>query len=180
MASDGANPVESKSRILALVGSAIFLFVAPGTVAGLVPWWIGKGRVHTPFVGFTALRVAGAVLMAVAFVFLLEAFLRFALQGIGTPAPIYPTKRLVVTGSYRFVRNPMYVAVVSLILGQSLIFGDVRIFEYGLCCWLAMHLFVLIYEEPTLRRTFPVDYAAFTANVPRWIPRFTPWQGSEA
>ena len=87
MASNGTNPVESKSRFFALVGSAIFLFVAPGTVAGLVPWWIGKGRVHAPFFGFTALRVAGGVLVAIAFVFLLEAFLRFALQGIGTPAP---------------------------------------------------------------------------------------------
>ena len=180
MASNGTNPVESKSRFFALVGSAIFLFVAPGTVAGLVPWWIGKGRVHAPFFGFTALRVAGGVLVAIAFVFLLEAFLRFALQGIGTPAPIYPTKRLVVTGSYRFVRNPMYVSVVSLILGQSLIFGDIGLLVYGLCVWLVMHLFVLIYEEPTLRRTFPVDYAAFTANVPRWIPRVTPWHGSGA
>jgi protein-S-isoprenylcysteine O-methyltransferase Ste14 len=180
MASDRTNPVESKSRFLALIGSTIFLFVAPGTVAGLVPWWIGKWRVHAPFLGFTALRVAGGVLMAVAFVFLLEAFLRFALQGIGTPAPIYPTKRLVVAGSYRFVRNPMYVAVVSLILGQSLIFGDIRIFVYGLCAWLVTHIFVLTYEEPTLRRTFPVDYAAFTANVPRWIPRVTPWHGSGA
>ena len=180
MASDRTNPVESKSRFFALVGSAIFLFVAPGTVAGLVPWWIGKGRVHAPFFGFTALRVAGGVLVAIAFVFLLEAFLRFALQGIGTPAPIYPTKRLVVTGSYRFVRNPMYVSVVSLILGQSLIFGDIGLLVYGLCVWLVMHLFVLIYEEPTLRRTFPVDYAAFTANVPRWIPRLTPWHGGGA
>jgi protein-S-isoprenylcysteine O-methyltransferase Ste14 len=180
MASDRTNPVESKSRFFALIGSAIFLFVAPGTLAGLVPWWLGNWRVHSPFLGFTALRVTGGVLMAVAFAFLVEAFLRFALQGIGTPAPIYPTKRLVVSGSYRFVRNPMYVSVVSLILGQSLFFGDIRLFVYGLFCWLAMHLFVLIYEEPTLRRTFPADYAAFTANVPRWIPRLTPWHGSGA
>jgi len=180
MESDRTNPAENGSRLFALIGSAIFLFVAPGTVAGLVPWWIGRGRVHTPFPGFTALRVTGAALMAVAFVFLLETFLRFAMQGIGTPAPVFPTKRLVVTGSYRFVRNPMYVAVVSLTLGQSLLFGNIRLFEYGLGCWLAMHLFVLMYEEPTLGRNFPVDYAAFTENVPRWIPRLTPWHGSGA
>jgi len=176
----GTNSDDNKSRMFAMLGSAIFLFVAPGTVAGLVPWWIGNWRVHAPFPGFTALRIAGGVLIAVAFLFLLEAFLRFALQGIGTPAPIYPTKRLVVTGSYRLVRNPMYVTVVSLILGQSLVFGDIRLLAYGLCVWLAMHLFVLIYEEPTLRRTFPDDYAAFTANVPRWIPRLTPWRGDGA
>jgi protein-S-isoprenylcysteine O-methyltransferase Ste14 len=166
-----------ESRAAAILGTVVFFFVAPGTVAGFVPWWIGKWSVHSPFPGFTAIRVIGFALIAVAFVILLEAFLRFALKGIGTPAPVFPTKHLVVTGSYRFVRNPMYVAVVSLILGQAFIFGDIRVFEYGLFVWLAMYLFVLSYEEPTLRRTFPADYALFTANVPRWIPRLTPWDG---
>ena len=175
MASNGTNPVESKSRFFALVGSAIFLFVAPGTVAGLVPWWIGKGRVHAPFFGFTALRVAGGVLVAIAFVFLLEAFLRFALQGIGTPAPIFPTRHLVVKGFYRFVRNPMYGAVISLILGQALLLGDLRLVEYAALPWLPAHLFVLLNEEPTLRRSFGAQYETYCAHVPRWIPRFTPW-----
>jgi protein-S-isoprenylcysteine O-methyltransferase Ste14 len=71
----------------------------------------------------------------------------------------------------------MYVAAVSLILGQALFFGDIRIFVYGLCGWLVTHLFVVTYEEPTLRRTFPADYAVFAANGPRWIPRLTPWDG---
>jgi protein-S-isoprenylcysteine O-methyltransferase Ste14 len=166
---------DQKKRSLALLGSAIFFFLAPGTVAGLIPWWIGRWRVHAPFVGFTALRITGCLMIAAGLIILLESFLRFALKGLGTPAPVFPTKHLVVTGTYRFVRNPMYVAVVSLVLGQAFFFGDIRIFIYGLCAWLVTHLFVLTYEEPTLRRTFPIEYPAFTANVPRWIPRLTPW-----
>lgn len=130
---------------------------------------------HAPLPGFTVLRVIGGLMMAAGTVILLEAFSRFALRGIGTPAPIYPTRRLVVSGSYRYVRNPMYVAVVAIILGQGLLFGDIRILVYGLCAWCVAHLFVLAYEEPTLRRSFPERYAAFTAHVPRWIPRATPW-----
>jgi protein-S-isoprenylcysteine O-methyltransferase Ste14 len=171
------KPVTDRTRVFAALGSTIFFCVAPGTVAGYVPWLIDRWRIHTSFFGFTTLRVMGVLLMAVGAVILIEAFVRFALQGMGTPAPIFPTKHLVVKGSYRYVRNPMYVAVVSLIFGQGLFFGDIRVLVYGLCAWLVAHLFVLIYEEPTLRRSFPHDYEGFTAHVPRWIPRLTPWHG---
>ena len=107
---------------------------------------------------------------------LLDSFARFALRGLGTPAPVLPPSRLVVTGLYRHVRNPMYVAVVSLIVGQGLVLGDPRVIGYGACVWLAFHLFVLGYEEPTLRRTFGAEYERFCANVPRWIPRLRPWR----
>jgi len=167
-----------QTRIFALSGTAVFLFLAPGTLAGLGPWWIGGWHVHAPFIGFTALRAFGGLLMAAGFAILIESFLGFALKGLGTPAPIYPPKRLVVTGFYRYVRNPMYIAVLSLILGQGLIFGDMWVFVYGLISWCAFHLFVLVYEEPTLRRSFPSNYALFCANVPRWIPRLTPWYES--
>ena len=176
-AEENRNSSQSNARGFALLGSAIFLVAAPGTVAGLVPWWMGGWRVHSPFFGFAFLRFVGGLLIAAGLVILIEAFLRFALQGIGTPAPIYPTRHLVVTGTYRYVRNPMYVAVVSLILGQALLLGDIHVMEYGLCAWLATHIFVVLYEEPTLRRSFPNDYAAFTAHVPRWIPRLAPWDG---
>jgi len=175
MAGEGTNFEDVRTRASALSGTAIFLFVAPGTVAGYIPWLIGRWHLHPSFLGFAAIRVIGGLLIAAGIVILLETFLRFALQGIGTPAPIFPTRHLVVAGSYRYVRNPMYVAVVSLILGQGLIFGDMRILVYGLCVWSLTHLFVVIYEEPTSRRSFPEDYPVFTANVPRWIPRLTPW-----
>lgn len=102
-------------------------------------------------------------------------FVRFALEGFGTPAPIAPTRKLVVTGLYRYVRNPMYIAVVAVIFGQALLLGDARVIWYGALFWLACHVFVLVYEEPTLKRTFGGEYESFRANVPRWIPRSTPW-----
>jgi protein-S-isoprenylcysteine O-methyltransferase Ste14 len=172
---ENKNSVGLKTRVFAFSGSAMFLLIAPGTVAGYIPWRIGGWRVHASFFGFVILRIVGMVLVAGGLALLLESFLRFASQGIGTPAPVFPTRHLVVTGSYRYVRNPMYVAVVSLILGQGLIFGDIGILVYGICVWLTMHIFVLIYEEPTLRKAFAVDYAEFSAHVPRWIPRLTPW-----
>jgi protein-S-isoprenylcysteine O-methyltransferase Ste14 len=106
---------------------------------------------------------------------LVDSFARFALQGLGTPAPIAPTENLVVTGLYRYVRNPMYVAVVVVILGQAVLFGDWRLIVYAMLVWLGFHAFVVGYEEPTLARRFGTRYDDFRANVPRWIPRLTPW-----
>ena len=160
---------------MAIVGSAIFLVLAPGFVAGMVPWWISHWRVDAAFLGFPAFRFVGGVLLGLGAVGLLDSFGRFAVQGIGTPAPVFPTRHLVVTGLYRYVRNPMYVAVVSAILGQGLILGNVGLLQYGGLVWLLFHFFVLIYEEPTLRASFGSDYATFCAEVPRWIPRLTPW-----
>jgi protein-S-isoprenylcysteine O-methyltransferase Ste14 len=83
---------------------------------------------------------------------------------------------LVVTGLYRHVRNPMYVAVIGVIFGQALLFADARLLLYAALFWLACHAFVVVYEEPTLRRTFGAAHATFSANVPRWIPRLSPWR----
>jgi len=168
---------DQATRGLALLVTAIFLVVAPGTVAVWVPWRIGGWHVRAVFPGSAAFRVLGGAILAAGALVLLESFARFALEGLGTPAPVFPTGRLVVTGSYRFVRNPMYIAVVSVVLGQGLMFGNIWIVVYGLCAWLAAHLFVLVYEEPTLRKSFPAEYAEFCAHVPRWIPRLTPWIG---
>jgi protein-S-isoprenylcysteine O-methyltransferase Ste14 len=162
------------TRSGAALGSLLFLIAAPGTVAGLIPW-VFSGWRFLP--GPLALRVAGGVLLAGGAWLLIECFARFALQGRGTPAPIAPTERLVVSGPYRRVRNPMYVAVTALILGQAALFCDLRLLGYAGVIWAAFHLFVLLYEEPTLRRQFPQDYAAFAAAVPRWIPRLTAWRG---
>ena len=160
---------------MAIVGSAIFLVLAPGFVAGMVPWWISHWRVDAAFLGFPVFRFLGGVLLGLGAVGLLDSFGRFAVQGIGTPAPVFPTRHLVVTGLYRYVRNPMYVAVVSAILGQGFILGNIQLLEYGGAVWVLFHLFVLFYEEPTLRATFGSQFTTFCAEVPRWIPRFTPW-----
>jgi protein-S-isoprenylcysteine O-methyltransferase Ste14 len=165
-------------RAFAVLGSALFLLIAPGTVAGLVPWWISRWRLQAPLWGVSALRVVGALLVIASIPILLDSFARFALQGLGTPAPVFPTRRLVVGGLYRHVRNPMYIAVVSTIVGEGLFFGDLRLLEYGALVWLGVHVFVLTYEEPKLRAAFGAEYDAFCAHVPRWLPRLRPWRGS--
>lgn len=165
--------MEPMRKVPALIGSAIFLVIAPGVVAGLVPQAISNWEFDAPFLGMNLIRVAGGALIALSAAGLLECFGRFALQGLGTPAPVFPTRHLVVAGMYRHVRNPMYLAVVAAILGQGLLFGSVRVLEYGGIVWLLFHLFVLAYEEPTLRSTYGAEYDSFCTQVPRWIPRFT-------
>lgn len=165
-------------RALALLGTAVFLVLAPGFFVVLVPYWISRWRFQPPLLGFTAFRILGVLLIGVALPVLLESFARFALQGRGTPAPVFPTQHLIVKGFYRYVRNPMYVAVVSMVLGQGLLFGNLYLLIYGFFAWLVTFLFVLTYEEPTLRRTFGAEYDTYRANVPRWIPRLTPWRSS--
>ncbi len=162
-------------KVSAIIGSAIFLVIAPGFVAGLVPWWISRWRFANSFPAMAAFRFAGGLLITLGLIGLLDSFGRFAVQGVGTPAPVFPTRHLVVSGLYRYVRNPMYVAVVSAILGQGLVFGSATLLGYGAVVWLLFHLFVLAYEEPTLQGSFGVEYDAFRAAVPRWIPRFTQW-----
>jgi len=105
---------------------------------------------------------------------LLDSFARFAIQGLGTPAPVAPPQHLVVTGLYRYVRNPMYVAVLSMIFGQGLLFGNTWLLGYGVVVWLGFFAFVLLYEEPALRGEFGKEYDDFCAHVPRWIPRLRP------
>jgi protein-S-isoprenylcysteine O-methyltransferase Ste14 len=118
----------------------------------------------------------GAAVIVVAGLALVECFIRFALEGEGTPAPVAPTKKLVVKGLYRYVRNPMYVAVVGLILGQALLFESTQVAWYGAAIWFFFHVFVFFFEERRLRREFGADYVLYRANVPRWIPRLTPWR----
>mgnify|MGYP003338219751 FL=1 len=167
------------SRTWSAVGTAIFLFLAPGTVAGLVPWWISGWRFAPDrmWSGW-APAIVGAVLVVVGLAGLLDSFARFVREGTGTPAPVLPTRRLVVGGLYRHVRNPMYVAVVALIMGQGLILGQAGLLLYGVGIWLVFHAFVLAYEEPTLRRMFPDDYRDYFRHVPRWLPRLRPWPGA--
>jgi protein-S-isoprenylcysteine O-methyltransferase Ste14 len=111
-------------KAAAIVGSALFLVIAPGFVAGLIPWWISHWRFQSAFLGLAPLRVAGGIFIIIGIVGLLDSFRRFAVEGLGTPAPVFPTRHLVITGLYRYVRNPMYVAVVSAILGQALVFWE--------------------------------------------------------
>lgn len=160
------------------LGSLIFFVLAPGTVAGWVPYVISRWRFEPPFFGLQAGRVVGGILIVLGVACLVHCFISFALEGRGTPAPVAPTETLVVSGLYRYVRNPMYVAVVSIILGQALLLGNSSLLGYAAIVWLLFHVFVLVYEEPTLRRSYGESYAAYRANVRRWLPRMTPWEGT--
>ena len=151
------------------MGTGVFLLIAPGVVAGLVPWWLTGWEVGPEL--WVPLRVAGGALTAVSVGVLLHAFGRFVLEGIGTPAPVAPTERLVIGGLYRYVRNPMYLAVVGAIAGQALLLGQVELVVYAAAMQLVFLAFVHWYEEPTLRRQFGDDYDAYRRAVPAWLPR---------
>lgn len=167
-------------RTISIVGSVVFLVIAPGLVAVYVPWRISQWHVAPPLLGFSGFRAIGVAMIAAGLPVLLDSFARFAIQGLGTPAPVAPPQHLIVTGLYRYVRNPMYVGVSSLIFGQGLLFGITQILEYGVVVWAAFFLFVLLYEEPALRSKFGDEYREFCAHVPRWIPRFKPWRKPSA
>lgn len=165
------------NRIGAVLGSIVFFVVAPGTIAGWVPYWLSRWRVQSPLIGVPGERWVGGALVGLGVALLIECFGRFVLEGRGTPAPVAPPENLVVSGLYRRVRNPMYVAVVSVVLGQAFLFGSPALVQYAGVVWLLFHLWVLAYEEPTLRRQFGASYEAYCAHVGRWWPRLTPWAG---
>jgi protein-S-isoprenylcysteine O-methyltransferase Ste14 len=165
-------------RSTALIGSLLFFLVAPATVAGWVPWYLTRWRSDAVLFDGPASRWLGGVLAIAGLAMLVESFARFAIKGLGTPAPLAPTRHLVVSGLYRHVRNPMYVGVVMAILGQALVFGSRALVFYGAGVWAAFFLFVLLYEEPTLKRQFGAEYEEYRRHVPRWMPRIRPWRGA--
>lgn len=155
---------------VAAAGSAAFFVAAPGTVVGLVPWLITGWHVRGPL----AVQVLGVLLIVVGLVPVVHAFAQFARAG-GTPMPLAPTERLVVSGFNRYVRNPMYFGLLVVLLGQALVFGSLGVVLYAAVMWLVTASFVRWYEEPALLRRFGAQYAAYRAAVPAWWPRGRPW-----
>ena len=150
------------------------MVLAPGTMGGLVPFLLTGWVTHHPPVVVFAF---GALLLAAGAAVLLDAFARFVMEGVGTPAPVAPTGRLVVGGLYRYVRNPMYLAVTSTIVGQTLLLGQYWLLAYAALFLVVTMAFVSLYEEPTLRRQFGAQYDAYRTAVPGWWPRLRPWRG---
>lgn len=138
-------------------------------VAGLIPWWLTGWQFagQWPF----AARVVGLVVTAAAALFLASAFVQFVVEGIGTPAPVAPTRHLVVKGVYRYVRNPMYLAVITAVVGQALLFGQLALLVYAAVAGAAMFTFVRVYEEPYLAERFGEEYESYRRAVPGWWPR---------
>lgn len=148
--------------------SLLFLILAPGMVAGYIPLvLLCKGpQIETGFLAYLAFPlwgIGGAIL--------LWSFWNFLVQGRGTPAPVDPPKELVATGFYRYVRNPMYVGVLLILIAHFLWFNFIWLIVYAAVAFLIVHLFVTLYEEPTLRRKFGAAYEEYFQRVPRWIPR---------
>jgi protein-S-isoprenylcysteine O-methyltransferase Ste14 len=162
------------SRARAAAGSLLFLVVAPGVVAGLVPWWITGWHVREPLPYWSVVRVAGGLLLVAGVAVLLQAFARFVVEGVGTPAPVAPTERLVVGGLYRYVRNPMYLAVAATIVGQALVLGQLVLLLYAGAFVAVVATFVHVYEEPTLTRRYGKRYESYRRTVPGWWPRRPP------
>ncbi len=167
-------------RSAAATGSAAFFALAPGTVAGLVPWALTGWRLGAPLSRYVPLRVLGAVLVVAGAAVLVHAFVRFTVEGLGTPAPVAPTAHLVVGGLYRYVRNPMYLAVVAAILGQVLLLWRGNLLWYTGFAALAMVAFVYGYEQPALRRQFGPEYEEYRRAVPGWWPRLRRYQPPSA
>jgi protein-S-isoprenylcysteine O-methyltransferase Ste14 len=148
--------------------------LAPGTTAALIPWLLTgwHERVPPPHL---ALRIAGIALILVGAIVILGAFARFVDEGRGTPAPIAPTQRLVIGGLYRYVRNPMYLAVAATIVGQAMFLGRFELLVYAAVFLAATTAFVRFYEEPTLREQYGAEYEVYRRAVPGWWPRRRPW-----
>jgi protein-S-isoprenylcysteine O-methyltransferase Ste14 len=157
-----------RKRARAAAGTAAFLVIAPGTTAALIPYLLtGWESGNPPLLA----RIAGAALIAAGAAALLHAFARFVTEGLGTPAPVAPTERLVITGLYRYVRNPMYLAVASTIVGQWLLLGRPVLLAWALVFGVIVFAFVRGYEEPTLRHAYGEEYERYCAEVPGWWPR---------
>ena len=146
--------------------------LVPGTIAGYVPYRILSVQLDIEPLMPGGVRFLGIAVIAGGVLGYLWCAWDFATKGLGTPAPIDPPRALVAQGLYRYVRNPMYVSVLLVLLGESVFFESRRLLLYAGIVWLVVHSFVLIYEEPTLRRKFGAAYDEYCRRVPRWLPRF--------
>lgn len=146
--------------------AALFIVIAPGSIAGWLPWYISGWR--RPRLG--ALGLVGAFFAILGWMVLLWCAREFAVRGRGTPNPLDPPRALVVDGLYRFVRNPMYVAVVTSLLGQAAMYRSTAVLWYTAVVATGFHLRVVLVEEPRLIELFDGAYAEYRSRVPRWIP----------
>ena len=158
------------SNTFLAIRSIVWAALLPGLLAGYVPWrFFGLGRLRLdPFRPYHAVGLGG---VAVGVVLLGACIWGFARRGRGTLAPADPPRELVIGGLYRYVRNPMYLSVTAILLGEALAALSRPLFLYWACWFLGVNLFVIFYEEPSLRRRFGASYERYTERVGRWLPR---------
>ena len=164
------------ARRTAVLGSAAFLLVGPLLEAGVGPWLLTRWERGAGVLDGPAAQVTGGLLIAAGLAVLLQAFARFALDGLGTPAPVAPPRRLVVRGAYRHVRNPMYVATAAVIAGKGLLLARPVLLAAAAVYCLALGLWTRVAEERVLRERFGAQYDAYRRAVPGWLPRVRPWE----
>jgi protein-S-isoprenylcysteine O-methyltransferase Ste14 len=153
-----------------LLKTLVFTMAAPGTVVFLVPFFMMGSRVRA--FSLEDWHPLGLLLIMMGLVLYFSSAWNFAVTGEGTPAPIDPPKKFVAKGFYRWTRNPMYVGGFLILAGEALLYYFWPLFIYLLAISIVVNLFVLYYEEPTLRKKFGRAYERYCKEVPRWIPRF--------
>jgi len=155
-----------------LIGTLVFVSVMPASAVLLVPYLLSGWEVQPALLGLPVFRWLGLALGLTGSAFFVDFCRRFVVEGRGTPAPIAPTEHLVLGGPFRRVRNPGYLSVLAMVVGQGLLFGRPILLAYAVGLAVTFHTFVVCYEEPTLRRWFGAQYAAYCDAVPRWVPRW--------
>lgn len=161
-------------EVVAAFGTVIFTVIVPGAWTVVVPYLVLASDFRLAALHVGLWRFLGLIPMAFGVVMYVWCAWDFTFSGKGTPAPIAPPKELVVKGLYQYVRNPMYVGVVLILLGEALLFESAELLIYAGFSFALFHTWVVIYEEPTLRRQFTDAYERYCASVPRWIPSVRP------
>jgi protein-S-isoprenylcysteine O-methyltransferase Ste14 len=155
---------------MVLIKTIIFTFLVPGTVTILIPYWLLSSPSSPQPMHLGVFRYFGVLPTLIGTAIYFWCAWDFTFAGRGTPAPIDPPKELVVRGLYRYVRNPMYVGILLILLGEAVLFASWRLVEYTAVVFIFFFLFVALYEEPGLRQKFGESYRRYCKSVPRWIP----------
>jgi protein-S-isoprenylcysteine O-methyltransferase Ste14 len=147
-----------------------FTILQPGLVAGLIPYWIIKPKIKNTFtLPLNWYRYAGVIVFVTGFIIMINCIATFAIKGRGTLSPADPTKHLVATGLYKFSRNPMYIGVMLILTGEAIFFKYADLWIYALLVFIAFNAFIILHEEPRLKRDFGNGYKNYCRKVRRWI-----------
>lgn len=152
------------------IRNLIFTILQPGIVAGLIPFLILGDKANDLFLQpFQLAQYSGAIIFLAGFVIMLSCIISFAVKGRGTLSPADPTKKLVISGLYKYSRNPMYVGVTLILIGEAIFFQSVGLWIYALFIFTAFNIFIMFFEEPRLRNDFGEEYSRYCGKVGRWI-----------
>ncbi len=153
-----------------LLRNLFFTILQPGIVAGLVPYWLlGSNTRMMQVQDFRFYHYSGLTIFVTGFIIMLHCIINFAVKGTGTLSPADPTKRLVVTGLYKYSRNPMYIGVIMILIGEAIFFQSRELWIYSGFVFIAFNIFILVHEEPRLRKVFGEEYNAYCRKVRRWL-----------